>query len=267
MDDQASRGERVQRLTERQREVLRLICEGQSYEEIANVLVITVAAVNKHAENIYDKLGISHIERGARRVELGKFCRELVFPKEESILALPEPGPEAIHSIAPPTSDLLTEASPPLPSPLSWLTRREGRWRRHLLIILSIPLTLTVIALATTLIPRTHTPLNLGDERLEVCEAQYKLNLYHQRELNAGRLGLKGAPLAEDCKFGPRTYDAVLSFQQQKFADPQYHLGNRIGPSTWAELDKIRTPLQYALFISVVLLSIALVAVIFALPH
>ncbi len=49
----------VEPLSLRELEVLRLIARGDSNQEIANRLVITVSAVKKHAGNIYGKLNVS----------------------------------------------------------------------------------------------------------------------------------------------------------------------------------------------------------------
>jgi two-component system nitrate/nitrite response regulator NarL len=46
-------------LTEREREVLRLIADGKSFPEIASTLFIGVTTVKTHAQHVYDKLGVS----------------------------------------------------------------------------------------------------------------------------------------------------------------------------------------------------------------
>ncbi len=46
-------------LTEREREVLRMMAEGGSNREIAGQLGLSPKTVNRHAENIFDKLGVS----------------------------------------------------------------------------------------------------------------------------------------------------------------------------------------------------------------
>ncbi|MBK9713063.1 MAG: AAA family ATPase [Kouleothrix sp.] len=46
-------------LTSRELQVLRLICEGDSNQAIAEKLVITIGAVKKHTGNIFGKLGVS----------------------------------------------------------------------------------------------------------------------------------------------------------------------------------------------------------------
>jgi DNA-binding NarL/FixJ family response regulator len=56
------------RLTEREREVLGLLAEGHSNLTIAERLVITEAAVNKHVGNILTKLDLPPSVEGNRRV-------------------------------------------------------------------------------------------------------------------------------------------------------------------------------------------------------
>jgi DNA-binding NarL/FixJ family response regulator len=46
-------------LTPRERDVLTLIAGGQSNAQIADVLVLSVRTVERHVENIYDKIGVS----------------------------------------------------------------------------------------------------------------------------------------------------------------------------------------------------------------
>jgi DNA-binding NarL/FixJ family response regulator len=46
-------------LTEREREVLRMMADGGSNREIAEALGLSPKTVNRHAENIFDKLGVS----------------------------------------------------------------------------------------------------------------------------------------------------------------------------------------------------------------
>ncbi len=46
-------------LTEREREILRLIADGKSFPEIGTTLFIGVTTVKTHAQHVYDKLGVS----------------------------------------------------------------------------------------------------------------------------------------------------------------------------------------------------------------
>jgi two-component system response regulator NreC len=57
-------------LTEREREVLTLIAEGQSNQEIADELVISIKTVNRHRENIMAKLDLH------TRVDLVRYAIE-----------------------------------------------------------------------------------------------------------------------------------------------------------------------------------------------
>ncbi|MDQ5854360.1 MAG: LuxR C-terminal-related transcriptional regulator, partial [Chloroflexota bacterium] len=46
-------------LTEREVEVLRLLTQGLSYDEIANRLIISPRTVNRHLTSIYSKLDVT----------------------------------------------------------------------------------------------------------------------------------------------------------------------------------------------------------------
>jgi DNA-binding NarL/FixJ family response regulator len=56
------------RLTEREREVLKLLAEGHNTQEIAEILVITAKTVEGHKTNLMTKLGIHN------RIELVKYA-------------------------------------------------------------------------------------------------------------------------------------------------------------------------------------------------
>jgi DNA-binding NarL/FixJ family response regulator len=58
----------IDTLTNREREVLALIAEGRSNAGVAEQLVITVAAVERHVTNIFDKLGLHQSADQHRRV-------------------------------------------------------------------------------------------------------------------------------------------------------------------------------------------------------
>jgi DNA-binding CsgD family transcriptional regulator len=49
----------VPRLTSRQWEVLRCLAEGQTTEQVAAAMVVSVSTVRKHLENIYERLGVT----------------------------------------------------------------------------------------------------------------------------------------------------------------------------------------------------------------
>jgi DNA-binding NarL/FixJ family response regulator len=55
-------------LTPRERQVLALIAEGRSNNGIADELVVTVAAVERHVTGIFDKLGLHQSRHEHRRV-------------------------------------------------------------------------------------------------------------------------------------------------------------------------------------------------------
>jgi DNA-binding NarL/FixJ family response regulator len=58
----------VEHLTPREREVLELMAEGRSNRAIAEALVVSVAAVERHVTSIFAKLELPPTSHGARRV-------------------------------------------------------------------------------------------------------------------------------------------------------------------------------------------------------
>jgi DNA-binding NarL/FixJ family response regulator len=58
----------LENLTKREREVLALLAEGKSNLGIAEALVVTTAAVEKHITSLFQKLGIENTPTGHRRV-------------------------------------------------------------------------------------------------------------------------------------------------------------------------------------------------------
>src|ERR1700678_1656457 len=58
----------LEALTQRERDVLTLMAEGQSNAEIGAALVITDSAVSKHINSIFAKLGLHPSDSGHRRV-------------------------------------------------------------------------------------------------------------------------------------------------------------------------------------------------------
>jgi DNA-binding NarL/FixJ family response regulator len=58
----------LDRLSPREREVLAAMAEGKSNQGIADTLVVTEAAVEKHVTNIFQKLDLSTTPSGHRRV-------------------------------------------------------------------------------------------------------------------------------------------------------------------------------------------------------
>jgi DNA-binding NarL/FixJ family response regulator len=61
-------GNPVDDLSPRERETLALMAEGRSNQGIADALVVTVAAVERHVTNIFDKLGLKPAAEAHRRV-------------------------------------------------------------------------------------------------------------------------------------------------------------------------------------------------------
>jgi DNA-binding NarL/FixJ family response regulator len=64
----ARRADPVERLSEREREVLALMAEGRSNRGIADAFVVTPHAVEKHVTSIFSKLGIANAPDSSRRV-------------------------------------------------------------------------------------------------------------------------------------------------------------------------------------------------------
>jgi DNA-binding NarL/FixJ family response regulator len=62
------RDDPLEQLTPREREVLELMAEGRSNRGIAEVLVVTSNAVEKHVTSIFSKLGVGEAQEDHRRV-------------------------------------------------------------------------------------------------------------------------------------------------------------------------------------------------------
>ncbi len=54
-------------LSERELEVLRLICEGATNYEIAEQLVVAVSTVKRHVSNIFSKLAVTNRTQAVAR--------------------------------------------------------------------------------------------------------------------------------------------------------------------------------------------------------
>ena len=50
----------VYKLTSRERDVVKLICEGYKYKDIGDTLFIAERTVTKHVQNIFEKLEVSN---------------------------------------------------------------------------------------------------------------------------------------------------------------------------------------------------------------
>ena len=70
------RGDQPAELTPREQEVVKLIAEAHTSKEIADMLFISIKTVERHRQNILDKLGMSD------RVELTRYAirRGLIQP-------------------------------------------------------------------------------------------------------------------------------------------------------------------------------------------
>jgi DNA-binding NarL/FixJ family response regulator len=62
------RGDRLETLTEREREVLALMAEGRTNSAIAERLFVSDGTIEKHVTSIFSKLGLSETEGEHRRV-------------------------------------------------------------------------------------------------------------------------------------------------------------------------------------------------------
>lgn len=78
-----------------------------------------------------------------------------------------------------------------------------------------------------------------GSVHPAVRDAQRKLNAFSVAEVAAGRPGLADVPLREDCIFGPALQRALISFQQRVFPGQAREQDGRLGPKSWAELDRV----------------------------
>ena len=61
-------GSPIDELSPRERQVLGLMAEGRSNQGIADALVVTVAAVERHVTSIFGKLGLPRVSEDHRRV-------------------------------------------------------------------------------------------------------------------------------------------------------------------------------------------------------
>ena len=64
-------------LSEREWEVLRLLVRGDSNQEIAETLVLSIDTIKRHVSNIFSKLGVhTRVQAVARAIALGLFSDE-----------------------------------------------------------------------------------------------------------------------------------------------------------------------------------------------
>ena len=67
-DGGGSRGDRLSRLTSREREVLELVADGLTNAQVAAVLWIAPGTVRRHLENVFAKLGVHTRTAAASRL-------------------------------------------------------------------------------------------------------------------------------------------------------------------------------------------------------
>ena len=93
--------EKIKRLTSREIEVLKLVCEHLTYKEISKKLWISESTIKTHMGNIYIKLGLDQLPKRARIFALGdvycKAIKDIDFITEKDISQKDE-GKEIIPS-------------------------------------------------------------------------------------------------------------------------------------------------------------------------
>lgn len=85
-------------LSPRQKEVLRLVCQGTEYKEIAELLIVSESTVKSHMRAVYDKLDLLHQSRDDRIYKI----RSLYCPMFEET---PEDVPEVAIEIIDPENE------------------------------------------------------------------------------------------------------------------------------------------------------------------
>jgi DNA-binding CsgD family transcriptional regulator len=63
---------KLRSLSKREKDILLLVCDGRSYEEIAEEFFISINTVKSHVGHIYIKLGLDGLPRSLRRTILSK---------------------------------------------------------------------------------------------------------------------------------------------------------------------------------------------------
>jgi len=72
-------------LSSRQKEVLRLVCQGTAYKEIAELLIVTESTVKSHMRVVYDKLDLFHLNRDDRIYKIRSIYCPMFEEKPEDI--------------------------------------------------------------------------------------------------------------------------------------------------------------------------------------
>lgn len=89
-------------LTDREKDVLQLVCQHKSYQEIADALFIGKSTVKTHMHNIYVKLELDHLDRDKRVLKIHNiYCPQFQQkkttkkeePEVEIIDVTPDPDP------------------------------------------------------------------------------------------------------------------------------------------------------------------------------
>ena len=97
--------DRFQTLSKREKEVLQLICQHNSYDQISEKLFISKKTVKSHMSHIYDKLDLDYLIRDERILQIHNvycplFSEEKQTKKQSKNAQIvpvePEPEPEAI---------------------------------------------------------------------------------------------------------------------------------------------------------------------------
>ena len=111
---------KLRMLSGREREVLKLFCEGNNHETIGKILFIGKNTVKTHMGNIYIKLGLEHLPSSARRMIIYQtYCPAVHEFAEEPVKQKPvnpEPvKPEPVD--AQPVNPEAVEPEPVIPEP------------------------------------------------------------------------------------------------------------------------------------------------------
>jgi DNA-binding CsgD family transcriptional regulator len=144
MTDQDVLGQ-LKGLTERQREVLSLVCEGLLYKEIGEKLFITENAVKAHMANIHEKLGLIYVSRSIRKKALFEtYCPALKsghFEPSENEPIEPEPASEEAIKVVEEDERALMVVKPEIidiipPEEPKKKKRRRNGWKWILILII-----------------------------------------------------------------------------------------------------------------------------------
>lgn len=119
MDDLEDRIARLKTLTPQQAKILTLVCAGNADAEITRTLFIAASTLYFHKANIYDKLGLSELNKGARQRELGKYCiagehldADELAPSPEAETDPPVPSERALVAVREDDRDLVVRPRP-----------------------------------------------------------------------------------------------------------------------------------------------------------